>query len=51
VEFKIGKWHAGQWGDGQQILKVIWKKESSDEITELISELESKLIKPRNDII
>lgn len=24
VEFKIGKWHAGQWGAGKPILKIVW---------------------------
>ena len=26
VEFKTGKWHAGQWGAGRPIIKVIWKR-------------------------
>ena len=25
-EFKTGRWHAGQWGAGQSIIKVIWKQ-------------------------
>lgn len=24
-DFKIGKWHAGQWGKGREIIKVLWK--------------------------
>jgi hypothetical protein len=27
LEIKLGKWHAGQWGMGVPILKVIWKKD------------------------
>ena len=27
LEFKIGRWHAGQWGGGNEILKVIWEKD------------------------
>ena len=27
VGFKTGKWHAGQWGGGAEVLKVLWKKE------------------------
>lgn len=26
VEFKIGKWHAGQWGARKPILKIVWLK-------------------------
>lgn len=26
VDIKTGKWHAGQWGAGRQIIKVLWKK-------------------------
>lgn len=25
-DIKIGKWHSGQWGAGQTIIKVVWKK-------------------------
>lgn len=51
VGLKIGKWHAGQWGAGRQIIKVIWKKDrvilssgfsiskKPNEIKEIISEL------------
>lgn len=28
IEFKIGKWHAGQWGKGKPILKVLWENEN-----------------------
>jgi len=27
IEFKTGKWHAGKWGFGYPILKIIWLKE------------------------
>lgn len=26
-EIKTGKWHAGQWAGGRQIIKMIWRKE------------------------
>lgn len=51
LEFKIGKWHAGQWGAGKPILKIVWKKDNqllssgfslsteSGEIQEVLSEL------------
>ncbi|MBT8039685.1 MAG: hypothetical protein HKO85_03930 [Xanthomonadales bacterium] len=28
VGFKVGKWHAGQWGGGAEVLKILWKRES-----------------------
>lgn len=28
IEFKTGKWHAGQWGAGKPILKILWKKDN-----------------------
>jgi len=28
VEIKVGKWHAGQWGAGKPILKIIWKNKN-----------------------
>jgi hypothetical protein len=28
IGFKVGKWHAGQWGGGAEVLKVLWRKES-----------------------
>lgn len=27
IEFKTGKWHAGRWGGGNQVLKVLWQKD------------------------
>lgn len=54
-EFKIGKWHAGQWGVGKEILKVIWENNGqilssgftilkhSKNVSELIQELKTKL--------
>lgn len=57
VGFKTGKWHAGQWGGGRKIIKVIWQKESrilcsgfavamdNTAIGRLISELEDILKK------
>lgn len=54
TEFKIGRWHAGKWGAGHPILKVIWSKNSLklssgflvskkiDEVEDLILELKSK---------
>jgi len=29
VGFKTGKWHAGQWGAGHAIIKVIWERGGS----------------------
>jgi hypothetical protein len=26
--FKIGKWHAGQWGAGRPVIKVLWEKDN-----------------------
>ena len=52
VDFEIGKWHAGKWGAGLPVLKIIWKNDSyllssgfilsksRDEIARIISELE-----------
>lgn len=28
IEFKVGKWHAGQWGVGTPIIKVLWKNDN-----------------------
>jgi hypothetical protein len=25
LDLKIGKWHAGQWGKGRPIIKILWK--------------------------
>jgi len=50
--FEIGKWHAGRWGAGMPVLKIIWKKgglllssgfilsKNRDETEKLISELQ-----------
>lgn len=27
IDIKIGKWHAGQWGGGIPVMKIIWKKD------------------------
>lgn len=27
IEFKTGSWHAGKWGGGRQIIKIIWQKQ------------------------
>ena len=27
VDFKIGKWHAGRWGAGMPVLKIIWEND------------------------
>ncbi len=27
VDIKIGKWHAGEWGGGKPIIKIIWKRD------------------------
>lgn len=55
VEFKVGKWHAGKWGNGKPILKIIWfdntQKLSSGfiihnelvEVNKLIDELKNRL--------
>ena len=60
LEIKSGKWHAGQWAAGRQVIKVIWKNnnqllssgftiskttEKSDEIlSELINIIKSKQV-------
>ncbi len=56
-ELKIGKWHAGQWGAGRLIIKVIWEKDGQilssgfsisknhTEIEEIISELNKMIDK------
>lgn len=53
--FKTGKWHAGQWGAGRQIIKVLWECDGqllssgfsvaleSGEMEELLSELDAML--------
>ena len=28
VDLKIGRWHAGKWGGGLPILKVVWKRDN-----------------------
>lgn len=28
IALKLGKWHAGQWGAGKHIIKILWKKEN-----------------------
>ena len=28
IGFEIGKWHAGKWGAGLPVLKLIWEKDS-----------------------
>lgn len=55
IEIQIGKWHAGQWGSGKPILKIMWKKGNqllssgfsvkteSGAIKELVSELSNIL--------
>ena len=27
IGFKTGRWHAGRWGGGHQIIKIIWQKQ------------------------
>lgn len=27
IDIKIGKWHAGRWGHGYQVCKIIWKED------------------------
>lgn len=48
VELKTGKWHAGQWGAGKPILKILWKNNDqilssgfslSNKFDEVLSEL------------
>ncbi len=60
--FKNGSWHAGQWGAGNEILKVIWVKEgtnlcsgfsvskNSKDIPELIKELGELLAKSKTHL-
>jgi len=28
TDIKLGTWHAGQWGAGAPVLKIIWEKDS-----------------------
>ena len=28
VDLKTGTWHAGQWGGGKTILKILWEKDN-----------------------
>lgn len=28
IEVKTGKWHAGQWGAGKPIVKILWEKDN-----------------------
>ena len=54
VGFETGTWHAGRWGAGLPILKIIWKNDSyllgsgfilsknKDETEKIISELQYK---------
>ncbi len=56
LELKIGHWHAGQWGVGKEILKVIWEREGRKlssgftiakypgTINELIQELDKGIV-------
>ena len=55
IAFKTGKWHAGQWGSGRSIIKVIWESDNqvlssgfsvsmaSDEMEKMLSELKTIL--------
>ena len=27
IDLRIAKWHAGQWGGGNPVLKIIWKRD------------------------
>lgn len=54
IDFKIGKWHAGKWGAGQPVLKIIWTRDGQklssgfmiskqrEDIDRLISDLKSR---------
>jgi len=52
---KFGKWHAGQWGAGKPVLKVLWRNHNnqvlssgflllteSGEIDEILAELSER---------
>lgn len=26
IEVKVGRWHAGQWGGGAPVVKIVWRK-------------------------
>lgn len=55
LDFKLGKWHAGQWGAGRPIIKILWENNDqllssgfsisaeSDEFDSIISELRNTL--------
>ncbi len=63
VDIKIGKWHAGQWGAGQQIVKVIWEKKGQilssgfsfskepDEVQTIVSKLNRTIEAIKNKTI
>ena len=52
-EIKTGKWHAGQWGAGKPIIKILWKKDKqllssgfsfpAETVEGVLSELNDKL--------
>ncbi len=56
VEFKTGKWHAGIWGCGSPILKIVWTKDglklssgfilskNTEESKNIVSELKNSWI-------
>ena len=27
LEVKVGTWHAGRWGSGRPVVKIVWKKD------------------------
>lgn len=58
MALKTGKWHAGQWGAGRQIVKVIWKRNgvslssgftiaaNRNEMEDIVNELQGIIKKP-----
>ena len=55
LDIKLGKWHAGQWGAGRPIIKILWENNgqllsSGFSISAKSDELESILLELRNSI-
>lgn len=62
TDFKLGKWHAGQWGGGRPIIKILWENNGqllssgfsisadSNEFDSILLELRQSLESKKNTI-